>query len=122
MMKKILAGSLAGLLVGLLAGLVATSIHATSTTESIGCSNIPTYSITTMVVEVDYESDVVTVVDFNRNYWQFTGCEDWFKGDICTCTMNANGTEIIYDDEIINTRYCGWVEEWSEIGREEIGD
>lgn len=114
MMKKILAG--------LLAGLVATSIPATSTTESIGCSNIPTYSITTMVVEVDYESDVVTVVDFNRNYWQFAGCEDWFEGDICTCTMDANGTEIIYDDKIINTRYCGWVEGWSEIGREEIGD
>lgn len=114
MMKKVL--------VGLLAGLMATSIPATSTTESIGCSNIPTYSITTMVVEVDYESDIVTVVDFNRNYWQFAGCEDWIEGDICTCTMDANGTEIIYDDEIINTRYCGWVEGWSEIEREEIGD
>lgn len=37
-------------------------------------------------------------------------------------SMDANGTEIIYDDEIINTRYCGWVEGWSEIGGEEIGD
>lgn len=111
MMKRVLAG--------LVAGLVVTSVPATTTTESI---NIPNYSITTLVVEVDYESDIVTVVDFNRNYWQFAGCEDWFEGDICTCTMDANGTEIIYDDEIINTRYCGWIDEWSKIGREEIGD
>ena len=63
------------------------------------------YALSTTVTDVDYESDTVTVTDHNGNEWQFSGCEDWMIGDGCALVMNNMGTEIIYDDEIVNTRY-----------------
>ena len=63
------------------------------------------YALSTTVTDVDYESNTVTVTDHNGNEWQFSGCEDWMTGDGCALVMDDMGTEIIYDDEIVNTRY-----------------
>lgn len=72
------------------------------------------YAMTTKVVRVSRANDTVTVKDFNGNYWQFKGVEDWYVGDICSCIMDNNGTEEITDDEIISTHYDGWVERWAD--------
>ena len=66
------------------------------------------YPLSTVVVSV--ENDVVTVEDFNGNLWEFESAEDWAEGDICAMIMNDCGTEEIHDDEILMTRYCGWVD------------
>lgn len=68
------------------------------------------YAKSTIVIDINYDDDLVTVQDFFGNTWQFFGCEDWAKGDICALIMDNNGTsDTIYDDFIINTNYCGWV-------------
>lgn len=71
------------------------------------------YPLTTRVVEVDEEADLVTCEDFNGNLWEFEGCEDWQDGDICSLLMNSKGTEKIYDDEIVLAQYNGTFEGWN---------
>lgn len=66
------------------------------------------YALTTQVVQVDYENDVVVCQDFNGDLWVFEGCEDWLYGDIASMVMNDKGTPIKYDDEIVSVRYGGW--------------
>lgn len=69
------------------------------------------YARSTVVVKLDYENDVVVVEDFNGNLWEFTGCEDWIVGDICSMVMYDNDTpQTIYDDEIVDVRYDGWID------------
>ena len=70
------------------------------------------YPQTTIVVKV--YNDVVTLQDFNGNLWEFTGAEDWQVGDICSCIMNNNGTENIFDDEIIKVEYDGYFPIWGK--------
>lgn len=60
------------------------------------------YAKTAIVTEVDYENDVVTVVDRNGEEWCFYGCEDWQIDDVCSMLMDTAGTESIYDDIIIS--------------------
>lgn len=68
------------------------------------------YTKSTIVIDINYDDDLVTVQDSFGDTWQFFGCEDWEKGDICALIMDNNGTsDTIYDDFITNTNYCGWV-------------
>lgn len=68
------------------------------------------YADTFVVCEVNYDDDIVTLMDFNGLTWTFEGCEDWFAGDICSVLMDPNGTDIITDDIIVAYSYSGWVE------------
>ncbi len=69
------------------------------------------YPTSMIVTEIDYENDLVTIVDFNGNAFQFFGCEDWCENDICAVIMDDNGTpETIYDDIITQVRYCGYIQ------------
>ena len=68
------------------------------------------YPTTGIVIEVNYDTDTVTVEDFNGHLWSFYGCEDWMIDDICAMLMNNCGTpETILDDTIITVRYCGYL-------------
>ena len=68
----------------------------------------PKFSV---VVNVDYNNDIVTVKDFNGFLWEFFGCEDWIENDICSLLMFDNNTsDTIFDDIIVDVRYDGWVE------------
>ena len=71
------------------------------------------YGLTTVVFNVSYSTDIVTVKDFNGNLWQFDGAENWVEGDICTLIMNSKGTIEIKDDTIISVRYSGYFEGWN---------
>ncbi len=73
-----------------------------------------TYALTTVVVSLDYDADVVECMDFNGNVWAFDGVEDWSLFDVCSMTMDDMDTSIIYDDVIINCRYDGWLDGWME--------
>ena len=79
----------------------------------VSCLKPTYYALTTVVVELETENDVVTCEDFNGNLWEFEGCEDWVIGDIASLLMNDKGTEKIYDDTIIDTRYSGSSEGWN---------
>lgn len=66
------------------------------------------YALTTCVVEVDRDNDIVTCEDSNGNLWEFYGCEDWQEGDCASLLMNSRGTASIYDDAIEGARYSAW--------------
>ena len=66
------------------------------------------YALTTCVVEVDRDNDIVTCEDSNGNLWEFYGCEDWQEGDCASLLMNDQGTASVYDDAIEDTRYSAW--------------
>lgn len=68
------------------------------------------YSKTTIVETIDEENDLVVCVDCEGEAWEFEGVEDWQEGDFATLLMDDNGTEEIFDDEIVKIEYNGNVE------------
>lgn len=74
------------------------------------------YPQTFVVVSVDYSENLVTVKDFNGFLWQFYGTEDWIENDICSAIVYDNGTESIFDDEIVSIHYTGWIENENSWG------
>ena len=75
----------------------------TNTEQPATCMH---YALTTCVVEVDRDNDIVTCEDYNGNLWEFYGAEDWEVGDCASLLMYTRGTLIIYDDEVQGAR-CG---------------
>lgn len=67
------------------------------------------YPLCGIVTEVNYAEDYITIEVFNGNMWEWEGTEDWNEGDIAAMIMDDNGTEIIYDDIIMDISYNGWV-------------
>ena len=70
------------------------------------------YPLTTVVVWVSEPNDTVTCRDFNGNYWQFHGTEDWQTGDVASLLMDDGGTKKIRDDTVVLARYDGWIDAW----------
>ena len=71
------------------------------------------YTRTGLVVDLDYDTDVVTVVDGADLVWQFTGCEDYCVGDLVEILMQKAGNpENIFDDVIYSTCYAGFCAEY----------
>ena len=101
-MKKMYMVIVALVLCGILMGVMA-------------CAQAETYPAVLMVVDLDEHEDMVIAVDFNGNEWTWTGIEDIFPGDMVAVMMDDQDTEIIYDDEIIDLHYCGWIEGWMDI-------
>ena len=67
------------------------------------------YTRTGLVVDLDYDTDVVTVVDGADLVWQFTGCEDYCIGDLVEMLMQKTGKpDYILDDVIFSTCYAGF--------------
>lgn len=66
------------------------------------------YEKETIVINLDYENNIVTLKDNNGFLWDFKGCEDWMIGDKCLCIFMNNYTfYTIKDDIIIQTIYKG---------------
>lgn len=57
------------------------------------------YSLITTVIEIN--DNIVMIEDNNGEVWTFEGAENWKINDNCFCIMNDNGTQTIYDDEIV---------------------
>ena len=69
---------------------------------------IQLYPLTAVVMEFDYDNDLVTCIDGADNFWSFHGIEDWHMGDFVSMIMSDNGTPTIYDDIILQTEYAGY--------------
>ena len=71
------------------------------------------YPTTFVVAEIDNENDLVSLVDYNGNEWLWEGAEDLEVFDVVAAIMNDGETSSIYDDEIVEIRYCGRADaEW----------
>ena len=71
------------------------------------------YTRTGLVVDLDYDTDTVTVVDGADLVWQFTGCEDYCIGDLVEMLMQKTGKpDYILDDVIFSTCYAGFYAEY----------
>ena len=62
-----------------------------------------------IVINVDYDTDTVTAEDCNGELWEFSPTSDWEEGDIVAMIMFDHFTPEIYDDIIVNNRYCGYI-------------
>lgn len=71
-----------------------------------------TYPEVFVVHEINRETDIMTLIDFNGWMWDVYGVEDYEIGDVVGAIMDDVGTEIIYDDEVQCIRYCGRLEGW----------
>ena len=67
------------------------------------------YPLTTQVVEIDAESDIVIVETYLGLMYAFYGAENWDIGDCCTCIMFDNYTPEITDDEVVEVAYSPWI-------------
>ena len=55
------------------------------------------------VVDIEYDTDFVTVDDGYGNLWDFYGVDWFFYGDLVVMIMSDNGTpDWIYDDVVLN--------------------
>ena len=72
--------------------------------------NSKEYPTCGIIVDVNYDTDVATFEDFNGFQWSFYGVEDWMTGDIIAVIMNDNNTETIFDDKIVDYKYCGYID------------
>lgn len=74
------------------------------------------YPRTTIVTELDYEHDMVIMVDGAGELWSMKGINDWELGDIVSLLMYNNGTpKTIYDDTIALAYFSGFT---CDLGRD----
>ena len=67
------------------------------------------YASTTVVVDINYDTDTVVCEDSAGYVWEFYGAENWCIGDVCSMVMCDNGTPSILDDTIESVRYSDYV-------------
>ena len=67
------------------------------------------------VIDLEYDTDCVTVDDGYGNLWEFYGVDFYFYGDLVVMYMSDNDTpDWIYDDYVTNAYKCT-AEEAQEI-------
>jgi hypothetical protein len=73
------------------------------------------YSNTCIVVNANYETDVVTMSTASGMIYEFEGIEDYWYGDLVSVTFWNNGTmNDVTDDVILSTKYAGDMELFNE--------
>ena len=59
------------------------------------------------VIDLEYDTDFVTVDDGMGNLWEFCGVDYFFYGDLVIMIMADNDTpDWIYDDIVVNAYRC----------------
>ena len=59
------------------------------------------------VVDIEYDTDCVTVDDGMGNLWEYYGVDYVFQGDLVVMIMSDNDTpDCIYDDIVLNAYKC----------------
>ena len=62
-----------------------------------------------IIVDLDYDTDLVVVEDSVGFIWEFYGIEDYALGDLVGMILCDTGTpEYILDDTIVETLYGGY--------------
>lgn len=107
-MKKLLA-------VVLTTMMIATPVSAAPTTDG-ECKDL--YPLTGIVTEVEHmeDTDLITMTTANGNQfsWYADSIDDWFINDLVSCIMKSNGTDEVYDDEIVDAHYVGTLDQLSQ--------
>lgn len=108
-MKKLLVLALATMM-------VSTPVSAAPTTDGEYKDLYPLTGIVTEVQEVDKDTDLVTMTCANGNQfsWYVDSTDDWCINDLASCIMNSNGTDEVYDDEIVDAHYVGTLDQLSQ--------
>lgn len=68
------------------------------------------YPTTMIITKLDHDNDIIIMEDFKGHVWMYDGIEDNLIGDVISCIMYDNKTELIYDDKIIKIKYSGYTE------------
>lgn len=71
------------------------------------------YAESAIVVDLDYDKDVVTFANKQGFTWKYSGCEDWGIGDVADMVMWDKGTTNIIDDMILLAHSSGDV--WDSV-------
>ena len=112
-MKKLLAAVLTTMM-------IATPVSAAPTTDG-ECKDL--YPLTGIVTEVEHmeDTDLITMTTANGNQFSwYADAEDcWSINDLASCIMESNGTEIVYDDEIVDAHYAGGLKQFAQYARED---
>ena len=95
------------LIFGCLAAIAGCIIHFSGCAEQNKKIESNYYPLTASVTEINTNENLILVTDNNGQIWQFSDLSNWKKGDICSMIMNDNGTENIFDDEIVVVRNEG---------------
>lgn len=107
-MKKLLA-------VVLTTMMITTPVSAAPTTDG---EYKDLYPLTGIVTEVEHmeDTDLITMTTANGNQfsWYTDSTDDWFINDLASCIMNSNGTDEVYDDEIVDAHYVGTLDQLSQ--------
>ena len=112
-MKKLLA-------VVLTTMMITTPVSAAPTTDG---EYKDLYPLTGIVTEVEHmeDTDLITMTTANGNQFSwYADAEDcWSINDLASCIMESNGTEIVYDDEIVDAHYVGGLKQFARYARED---
>lgn len=112
-MKKLLA-------VVLTTMMIVTPVSAAPTTDG---EYKDLYPLTGIVTEVEHieDTDLITMTTANGNQFSwYADAEDcWSINDLASCIMESNGTEIVYDDEIVDAHYAGGLKQFAQYARED---
>lgn len=79
------------------------------------------YPLTGIVTHIEYEAipdqDLIIITCANGNEFSFYAPvgDDWEVEDLASCIMDSKGTSLVYDDEIIITKYAGVMEQFEEV-------
>lgn len=107
-MKKLLALTLVTII-------ASTPVSAAPTTDG---EYKDLYPLTGIVTEVEHmeDTDLITMTTANGNQfsWYTDSTDDWFINDLASCIMNSNGTDEVYDDEIVDAHYVGTLDQLSQ--------
>lgn len=100
--------------------MVSAPVSAAPTTDG-ECKDL--YPLTGIVTEVEHmeDTDLITMTTANGNQFSwYADAEDcWSINDLASCIMESNGTEIVYDDEIIDAHYAGGLKQFAQYARED---
>ena len=101
--------AITGIIAGVAATLAAT-VTAGATTSGVSWgirqyNGNTLYPATMRVYATDEKTDVLTLEDSNGFLWEIAGIDDWTAGDFANVIFDNNGTDQIFDDQILAVKY-----------------
>lgn len=100
--------------------MVSAPVSAAPTTDG-ECKDL--YPLTGIVTEVEHmeDTDLITMTTAigNQFSWYADAEDCWAINDLASCIMNSNGTNEVYDDEIVDAHYAGGLKQFAQYARED---
>lgn len=81
-------------------------------TAASGKADYSVYPNGGLVIDLIPEDDIVVFEDGAGLVWSFYGIGDYEVGDLVACVFWDAGTPNIFDDEILDVRYIGYIEQF----------